>query len=113
MSAAQNTAPTSPIEPEQTARIVSRGASVVSRPAPTPMDLLSIAMDQGADLDRLERLMMMQERWEANEARKAYLSAFAAFKAAFWGAILFLACLAVGAATHLVFRAVALGWRLA
>lgn len=48
---------------------------------PTPMALLQIAMSQGADLDRLERLMEMQERWEANEARRAYLTAFAAFKA--------------------------------
>lgn len=49
--------------------------------APTPMALLTIAMNQGADLDRLERLMVMQERWEANEARRAFNAAFAAFKA--------------------------------
>ncbi len=49
--------------------------------APTPMALLTIAMNQGADLDRLERLMAMQERWEANEARKAFQSAMSAFKA--------------------------------
>lgn len=60
--------PSSPMTPQQVA-------------APTPMDLLSIAMNQGADLDRLERLMQMQERWEASEALKAYNRAFAAFKA--------------------------------
>lgn len=46
-----------------------------------PSVLLRLAMDQGADLDRLERLMNMQERWEKREAEKAYNAAFAAFKA--------------------------------
>lgn len=73
------------LEPEAPApaQLVTRpvAAPVATRQAPTPMALLQIAMDQGADLDRLERLMMMQERWEANEARKAFNVAFAAFKA--------------------------------
>lgn len=47
----------------------------------TPADLLAMAVSQGADLDRLEKLMALQERWEAGEARKAYVSAMAAFKA--------------------------------
>ena len=46
----------------------------------TPGYLLQLAVEQGADLDRLERLMALQERWEANEARKAYVAAMAAFK---------------------------------
>lgn len=46
----------------------------------TPAELLQIAVQQGADLDKLERLMALQERWEANEAKKAYLAAFAAFR---------------------------------
>lgn len=50
-------------------------------PAATPMALLQIAMDQGADLDRLERLMQMQERWQEGQAREAFNRAFAAFKA--------------------------------
>lgn len=48
--------------------------------SPTPSDLLRIAIETGADLDRLERLMALQEKWEASEARKAYNVAFAAFK---------------------------------
>ena len=48
---------------------------------PTPSDLLAIAVQQGADLDKLERLMALQERWQAGEAKKAYDAAFAAFKA--------------------------------
>lgn len=48
---------------------------------PTPAVLLQMAVQQGADLDKLERLMALQERWEATEARKAYDRAFSDFKA--------------------------------
>ncbi|MFX3575432.1 ERF family protein [Ralstonia mannitolilytica] len=47
----------------------------------TPADLLRIAVQNNADLDKLERLMTLQERWEAKEAKRAYDAAFAAFKA--------------------------------
>ena len=47
----------------------------------TPSDLLRMAVEQGADLERLERLMALQERWEAGEAKKRFAVAFAAFKA--------------------------------
>ncbi|UEP31581.1 ERF family protein [Burkholderia sp. B21-007] len=47
----------------------------------TPADLLRIAIESGADLDRLERLMSLQDRWEAKQAKQAYDVAFAAFKA--------------------------------
>lgn len=47
----------------------------------TPADLLRIAVESNADLDKLERLMSLQERYEANEARKAYVAAMNAFKA--------------------------------
>jgi hypothetical protein len=46
----------------------------------TPADLLRHALDSGADLDRLEKLMDLQDRWEANEARKAFADAMADFK---------------------------------
>lgn len=45
-----------------------------------PMSMLAIAVQRGDDMDRLQKLMDLQERWEANEARKAYNVAFAAFK---------------------------------
>lgn len=48
--------------------------------AVTPGELLRIAVDQGADLARLEKLMDLQQRFEENEARKAYVSDMAAFK---------------------------------
>lgn len=47
---------------------------------PNPAYLLQLAVEQGADLDRLERLMALQERWEATNAKKAYDTAFADFK---------------------------------
>src|SRR3990172_2172625 len=46
----------------------------------TPMEMLQIAVQQGADLDKLQKLMDLQERWEKNEARKAYVSAMNEFK---------------------------------
>jgi len=47
----------------------------------TPMSLVQMAVEQNADLDKLERLMVMQEKWEANEARKAFNHAIAKFRA--------------------------------
>ena len=49
--------------------------------APTPATLLQMAVQQGADLDRLERLMELQAKWEAGEAKKAFTAAMAEFKA--------------------------------
>jgi hypothetical protein len=46
----------------------------------TPAVLLNMAVQQGADLEKLEKLMALQERWEANQARKAYHEAMTAFK---------------------------------
>lgn len=45
-----------------------------------PADLIREAMSGGADLDKLEKLLVLQERWEANEARKAYNVAMSDFK---------------------------------
>lgn len=53
---------------------------VVQPPAKTPAELIQIAVTSGADLEQLEKLMNLQERWEANEARKAYHKAMSAFK---------------------------------
>ena len=51
------------------------------RAAITPMEMLQIAVERGADMEQLDKLMTLQERWEANEARKAFVAAKAAFKA--------------------------------
>jgi hypothetical protein len=52
----------------------------VATQAPTPATLLQMAVEQGADLDRLERLMGLQERWEDNEAKKAFTIAMTSFR---------------------------------
>jgi ERF superfamily len=46
----------------------------------TPLGLLQIAVQQGADLDKLAKLLELQERWQANHARQAYNAAIAKFK---------------------------------
>lgn len=46
----------------------------------TPALLLQIAVEKGADLDRLERLMNMQIQWEEHQAKRAFVAAMAAFK---------------------------------
>ena len=46
----------------------------------TPAGMLQIAVEQGADLDKLEKLMELQERWEKNEAKKAYTNAMSEFR---------------------------------
>ena len=47
----------------------------------TPMAMIDRALALNASPDTLERLFALQERWEANEARKAFDTAMAAAKA--------------------------------
>jgi hypothetical protein len=47
----------------------------------TPATLLAMAVEQNADIDKLSKLMDLQERWEAKEAKKSYVSALAKFSA--------------------------------
>jgi len=47
----------------------------------TPATLLQIAVEQGADIDKLTKLMDLQERYEAKEAKKAYIASMSAFRA--------------------------------
>jgi hypothetical protein len=69
------------VEPEQHAIAVAGpqvGAVV------TPGDLLRMAMDRNdGDLDRLERLMAMQERWEQAQERERTRQAVLAFRRGF------------------------------
>jgi hypothetical protein len=41
----------------------------------TPMSLLALAIERDADPDRLRQLMDLQERWEANQAKRAFAEA--------------------------------------
>jgi len=54
---------------------------LIERPNGGPAAMISAAITGGADLEKLEKLMLLQERWEANEAKKAYVMAMAQFKA--------------------------------
>lgn len=54
--------------------------SVMVPSSPTPAELLRIALSQNADIDKLKQLMDLQERWEKNEARKAFVQAMNQFK---------------------------------
>lgn len=47
----------------------------------TPMAMLGQAVERGADINVLTKLMDLSERWEANQARKAFDEAIAAAKA--------------------------------
>jgi hypothetical protein len=49
--------------------------------AVTPMDMLNRAVSSGADIEMIEKLMSLQERWETGQARKAFDKAIAAAKA--------------------------------
>lgn len=65
--------------PDQSSR---RRESLPAAPADStnPMQLLAIAVQQGAPIERLQQLMDLRDRWEAGEARKAFTSAMAEFK---------------------------------
>lgn len=47
----------------------------------TPAQMLALAVQQGADLERIQKFMDLKDRWEAAEARKSFVNAMAAFKA--------------------------------
>jgi hypothetical protein len=44
------------------------------------MEVLQLAIQQGADVDKLAKLLELQERWEAGQARKAFTAAMTRFK---------------------------------
>lgn len=47
----------------------------------SPSAMMIAAMDKGVDLEKLEKFMELQARYEANQARKAYFEAITAFHA--------------------------------
>lgn len=46
----------------------------------TPQELLSLAVQQGADTQKLKELMDLQERWQKDQARQAYANAIVSFR---------------------------------
>ena len=71
--------PKTPAKPAVLELATSQPIKIAAQP--TPMDLLSMAVEQGAPFEKLATLMDLQERWETREARRAFVSALAAFKA--------------------------------
>lgn len=51
------------------------------RGALTPMDMIDRALASGAGIEVMEKLMALQERWEANQGRKAFDRAISEAKA--------------------------------
>lgn len=46
----------------------------------SPHNLIALAIDKGTNIDQLEKLMDLQERWEAQQAKKAFLGAMSIFQ---------------------------------
>lgn len=69
------------VKPTQTGQLVEHAPrEVATLSGATPADLVAYAMKSGAPMETLEKFVALQERWEANEARKQFNKAFAAFK---------------------------------
>jgi hypothetical protein len=65
--------------------VIEMQASAVTLPskAPaTPADIVLYAMQQGADIAQIEKFMDLQMKWEADQARKAFVADMAEFKKA-------------------------------
>ena len=50
--------------------------------ATTPDQLLALAVDKNLDIDKLEKLLSMKERWEAQQAKRAFFIALSDFQIA-------------------------------
>src|SRR4051812_12546149 len=58
-----------------------REARVITMMPQNPMEMVALAVSNGAPIETLERLMKLRDDFEKGEARKAYVAAMAAFKA--------------------------------
>lgn len=47
----------------------------------SPASLIALAIDKGSDIDKLERLFDLEQRWNADKAKMAYAAAMAALQA--------------------------------
>lgn len=59
---------------------VDKPAALTVSHSLTPLEMLNAAIERGDGIDKLERLMGLNDRWEAAQAKKAYSEAKAAFK---------------------------------
>jgi len=65
-------APGNPVPAQEAAAIVPMN----------PLALVQTAIDKNLDVDKLDKLLAVYERWEKGEAKKKYVAAFNAFKEA-------------------------------
>ena len=65
----------------KTEKAVEVKESAVVEIKANPSALIELAISKGADLEKLEKLLTLHERYEAMEAKKAYNKAMAEFKA--------------------------------
>lgn len=63
------------------AETVETPARAVALADNSPASMMLRALSQGGNLEQVEKMMELQARWEAGEARKAYNVAFSEFKA--------------------------------
>lgn len=68
------------MEPTTVGKKENPKREMVIAPGSSPAEMIRLAVSGGADLDKLEKLLAIQERWEANEAKKAYHESMAEFK---------------------------------
>ena len=61
---------------------VPAAGEILAITTPTPADLLRMAIEKNANMDNVLKLAELWERWELNEARKAYVAAMTEFKKA-------------------------------
>ncbi len=70
-----------PLTQPQAHHLAKKPLAAITAPvSPTPLDLLQRAIEQNVSMDQLERLQVMYAKWEANEARKAFVVAINRFK---------------------------------
>jgi len=62
-------------------QVAKRDLEIIPSGAMTPMDMIDRAVASGAGIETIEKLMGLQERWEANQARKAFNEAISEAKA--------------------------------
>lgn len=65
----------------QQALVAQDGPQLPATMPITPMAMLATAIEKGMSTDVLEKLMALQERWEGNQARKAFDNAMAEARA--------------------------------
>jgi hypothetical protein len=64
----------------ETKAIAKRNSKHEVSAPPTPLQLLAQAVEKGVDLDQMQKLMDLQDRWEKKEAKKAFLDALSLFQ---------------------------------